>query len=142
MVKRSSRKRNIAAQAKYLQAIFKESTINYTSRELIWRGNIKPSPIHDTYSVKLYFKKGNRPKVYVLNPKLIIPTGKELPHVHSEDDLCLYYPNGKEWNEEKFLVKTMLPWASEWLYHYEIWLVTGDWNGGGIHSVNDKEESV
>jgi len=24
-------------------------------------------------------------------------------------------------------------WISEWLLHYEIWLITGEWHGGGVH---------
>jgi len=27
----------------------------------------------------------------------------------------------------------IMPWISEWLYYYEIWPVTGEWYGGGIH---------
>ena len=39
----------------------------------------------------------------------------------------------KEFSGEKFLSETIIPWAIEWLYYYEIWLVTGTWNGGGEH---------
>jgi hypothetical protein len=31
------------------------------------------------------------------------------------------------------LAKTIIPWIYDWLFHYEIWLATGDWTGGGIH---------
>lgn len=31
------------------------------------------------------------------------------------------------------LAKTILPWTAEWLLHYEVWLVTGEWVGGGVH---------
>jgi hypothetical protein len=31
------------------------------------------------------------------------------------------------------LCQTIVPWISEWLLHYEIWLVTGKWCAGGIH---------
>jgi len=30
-----------------------------------------------------------------------------------------------------FLADTILPWAAEWLAHYEIWFATGTWYGGG-----------
>ena len=41
------------------------------------------------------------------------------------------------------LAKTTVPWASRWLYYYELWLVTGKWLGGGIaHSTNDKDIGV
>jgi hypothetical protein len=36
------------------------------------------------------------------------------------------------------IADTVLPWTTEWLYHYEIWLITGEWTGGGdwpgVHS--------
>ena len=31
------------------------------------------------------------------------------------------------------LADTIVPWAAEWLMHYELWLVTGEWTGGGDH---------
>lgn len=54
-----------------------------------------------------------------------------LPHTFFGDELCLYY--GNDWEEHTPIAKTIIPWASEWLYHYEIWLFTGEWTGGGIH---------
>jgi hypothetical protein len=32
------------------------------------------------------------------------------------------------------LAMTVIPWISEWLYFYELWLVTGEWLGGGTHA--------
>ena len=29
------------------------------------------------------------------------------------------------------MVDTTVPWTSEWLLNYEIWLATGTWYGGG-----------
>jgi len=29
------------------------------------------------------------------------------------------------------IADTIVPWTADWLAHYEIWLVTGDWYGGG-----------
>lgn len=29
------------------------------------------------------------------------------------------------------LADTIVVWASEWLFFYESWLLTGDWLGGG-----------
>ncbi len=31
------------------------------------------------------------------------------------------------------LADTILPWASLWLFYYEVWLATGEWVGGGEH---------
>jgi hypothetical protein len=29
------------------------------------------------------------------------------------------------------LAHTLLPWTAEGLLHYELWLITGTWTGGG-----------
>jgi len=47
-----------------------------------------------------------------------------------QDRLCLYYHY--EYDVTRMLLAdTVIPWASEWLLHYEIWLATGTWHGGG-----------
>ena len=77
------------------------------------------------------------PKVYVVSPKpLALADGAQrLPHVydHVKQQLCLYYGPAREWTPDKMIADTIVPWASEWLLHYEFWLVTGIWHGGGIH---------
>jgi hypothetical protein len=45
--------------------------------------------------------------------------------------LCLYYPG--HWKPEMLLSTTIVPWTAEWLMHYELWLATGHWAGGGSH---------
>ena len=29
------------------------------------------------------------------------------------------------------IADTIVAWTCEWLIHYEIWLATGEWHGGG-----------
>jgi len=36
------------------------------------------------------------------------------------------------------IASTILPWASEWLFHYEIWRATGEWTGGGREPAADR----
>lgn len=52
-----------------------------------------------------------------------------LPHIYPGNELCLYYPG--EWHDDMLLATTVIPWTAEWLMHYELWLVTGHWSGGG-----------
>jgi hypothetical protein len=40
------------------------------------------------------------------------------------------------------LAKAIVPWTSEWLLHYEIWLATGDWRGSGIHPGKPKKQDA
>lgn len=112
--------------------------------QIIWKGKLKSSPIGDEYLVKVSYKKGEDPKIFVLDPpKLQLPEGKDrLEHVYDHDKqrLCLFYPKAKEWNETKTIASTILPWTIDWLYHYEIWSITGSWKGGGIHPGSNKTE--
>lgn len=112
--------------------------------ELIWIGDITPTPLSDTYKIKLHYKRGKCLDIYVLEPQLKLAEGEiKLPHVYStpKQQLCLYYPKNKEWHTGMFYVKTLIPWASEWLYHYEIWVGSGVWHGGGIeHNAENIEK--
>ena len=89
------------------------------------------------YDVRIEYNVGSNPNIYVINPKPL-PLAKgatKLPHIynHEKQHLCLYHRLMNEWNERKMIAKTIIPWTSEWLMHYEYWVTTGVWNGGGIH---------
>jgi hypothetical protein len=45
------------------------------------------------------------------------------------------YPG--ECKHDRLLAITVVPWISEWLIYYELWLVTGRWLGGGHTSTAD-----
>src|ERR1051326_7503210 len=59
--------------------------------------------------------------------------GRKPPHVYPgpEDPLCLFYPAAREWNSSMLISRTIVPWTCEWLFHFEAWLFTGEWEGGG-----------
>jgi len=92
-----------------------------------------PTPISQIYTLRLRYKLAKSPQVNVLKPEFIIPEGKRLPHTYPRNRLCLYYPGSGDWRGDMLLSKTIVPWISEWLYYYELWLVSGEWYGGGIH---------
>jgi len=123
-------------QAGALLSYFPDSELTRKGEdELIWVGMITPTPLSGTYKVKLQYKRGAFIHVFVLEPKLKLPDGATtLPHVYStpRQQLCLYYPKDNEWHTGMFYVKSLIPWTSEWLFHYEIWVGTGEWKGGGI----------
>jgi hypothetical protein len=79
--------------------------------------------------VRLDYRHGGFPRVGVLSPALESRLDQPLPHFYREGVLCLHLEG--EWHPDMFLATTTLPWASEWLVHYEIWLATGVWYGGG-----------
>lgn len=114
--------------------------------ELTWTGTVTPSPLSASYTLRLHYKYKEGAKVYVIDPKpLTLAEGKTvLPHVYStpEQRLCLYYPTGNEWDTGMYYVKTLIPWACEWLIHYECWVATGTWHGGGIHHETEAEKQA
>ena len=115
-------------------------------KELTWVGTVIPSPLSASYTLRLHYNYKEGAKVYVVEPKpLALAEGKiVLPHVYStpEQRLCLYYPGGNEWDIGMYYVKTLIPWACEWLNHYELWSSTGIWHGGGIHNETEAEKQA
>ena len=121
-----------------LKSVFPDSIIKRVREEsLTWEHSVTPNALGATYRVKLTFTKLSGVKVFIIHPKpLALAEGKTiLPHTYStvEQQLCLYYPDGTQWNSSKLFVQTIIPWACEWIRHYEFWVGTGEWNGGGVH---------
>ena len=107
------------------------------SNDLVWEGKIKPYVLSMTYDIRVEYTMGKDPDVYIINPNPL-PLAKDatkLPHIynHEKQHLCLYHRRMNEWNECKMIADTIIPWTSEWLLHYEYWVATGIWHGGGIH---------
>lgn len=132
----------IGVQAMRIKHMFSDGKVNTMyDQQLTWINIISPSPLGGLYKVKLEYRINRAPKIYVIDPKpLPLAKGeKKLPHCYDQKDqcLCLYYPDGKEWNKTMLLATTVIPWIYEWLYHYEIWLGTGEWTGGGVHPQNN-----
>jgi hypothetical protein len=102
---------------------------------LIWIFSVQPSPLSVTYTVRLEYEQSDRPQVTVVDPPLQRGEDGSLPHVYPGDELCLYFD---EFDGTRHLVAdTIVPWVSEWLFHYELWLSTGEWHGGGLHPGED-----
>ena len=66
--------------------------------------------------------------------------GNIVPHMYNDGSLCLFYSPNQEWSYDDLWAESLIPWASLWLYYYEIWLQTGEWLGGGIHSGEEKKK--
>jgi hypothetical protein len=83
-----------------------------------------------TYTVRVSYRLGwRRPRITVLDPPLRTAEVSRLPHVFPGDRLCLHFTH--DWNEGMLIADTVVPWAAEWLLHYELWKATGKWHGGG-----------
>lgn len=132
-----SREIPLIVQANKLQSYFPDSKYSVRQNILVWKGYLQPTYLSPKYLIKVVYQREKHPNVYVMDPKpLVLAKEKsKLEHVYDTDKqhLCIYYLKAKEWNETKFIADTIIPWTSEWLFHYEIWVTTGIWHGGGIH---------
>ena len=107
-----------------------------------WVGEIHPGDVCSVYEVRIDYRLGRAPKVRVVKPELARNSRDEtVPHRYSDGSLCLYYPRHGEWGPESAIAETIVPWACEWLYYYELWHATGEWLGGGVHPGPSKQET-
>jgi len=114
-------------------------------KRIEWLYETQPTPISRKYTVCISYQIDSGPRVFVKEPNLDeLSKGKHLPHVynHKKQRLCLYLPKAGEWNSEKLLIDTIVPWTNLWLYYFENWLVTEEWKGGGEHPEPEKAEDT
>lgn len=92
--------------------------------------NIKPSDFSVSYKVLIEYKLKMRPNVYVLSPSLEKRNGSTPPHIFNfnQGKICLHM--SYDWSSKDELTD-IIPWIYEWLLFYEIWLITGKWQGRG-----------
>jgi hypothetical protein len=116
--------------------------------QLVWTWRVAPSALGRLYTLRVVFKEGGFPKVFVEQPDLVaLVAGRKIPHVYSESPvkLCLYLPGSGEWHGGLLIANTIVPWAALWLYFFEEWLVSDDWKGGGVHptgNASDEHECI
>jgi len=95
------------------------------------------------YLVRILYVLGKRPDVTVIDPPLENRNGERKPHMFDQKRLCLFRYKHDEWDSDMRIDQTILPWTCLWLFHYEIWLATGEWRGGGEHpEINDSEQKT
>lgn len=105
---------------------------------VIWRGHLRPKS--KVYEIAVFWHPtdGSAPYVMILDPVLKPRPGlafDEIPHLNFRSDapeesgLCLFDPDGKEWDPSQAIADTTIPWASEWLLYYELWHLFGEWLG-------------
>jgi hypothetical protein len=103
---------------------------------LSWRYSVMPTLLSREYAVRIEYRQGGTPQVYVEDPDLtILAAGRRLPHVYDQSPtrLCLYLPGSGEWESWMRLDHTIVPWTALWLFYFEDWLHSDEWKGGGQH---------
>ena len=123
------------AQLKKLKLVFPElELVTLKGDSFVVVIKVKPTPLSRYYDLKVVFDKYKGVNVFVINEILPIAKNRvKLPHVYSHklQQLCLYSKSKEEWTREKLISSTIIPWACEWLQYYELWLIDGQWLGGG-----------
>jgi hypothetical protein len=120
---------NAAQQAFALRGRFPDGRGQLKSGRLRWTFVLKPTPLSRSYRIQIEYGPRGQPRVRVLED-LETLDGKSLPHTYSDGTLCLH--EVEEWTSAMSIADTIVPWTAEWLAHYEIWLITGEWHGGGV----------
>jgi hypothetical protein len=112
-----------------------------------WQGPLRGADFD--YEVRILYLNGNDigrcevaahcwfPEVVIVDPPLRKRHGDNyVPHVYDTDGepiLCLFDARAEEWDQGMSVADTIIPWAAKWLFFYELWLATGQWEGGGRH---------
>jgi hypothetical protein len=135
------RKRNttlsIGQQAFLLRNTVTDAKITTSARRLEFRALVQPTVISRQYDLRIRYEIGNHPVSTILHPNLGELTDKKIPHLWKSKpyDLCLYYSKNREWLPHMHLARTVFPWCMEWMFHFECWLGSGEWDGGGtVHN--------
>jgi hypothetical protein len=110
---------------------------------LTWRYTATPLPLGRDYDVRIEFKQGDTPQIFIEAPDPhVLAGGRRIPHLYQQKPprLCLWLPQTGEWQRWMRLDQTVVPWTSLWLFYFEEWLASDDWKGGGIHTETDDDQ--
>lgn len=129
MTRPGSRDLSQTQQAFSLRTCFPDARTTVSKDRLVWRGRIQPTAASRVYEVEIVYTGRKYPRVRVLAPTLEPNSEGVLPHYFREGALCLHERH--EWHSDMRIVDTIIPWTSEWLAYYELWLATGLWFGDG-----------
>lgn len=132
-------KLQLVEQKALIEIKYPDSDTSIKNGILYWRGIVKPTAFSKEYQLKMEYRMGKYPKMWLYVEDMNEQLTHVIPHHYSIDldnkmiELCLFKPRLKEWMKHYPLSETIIPWAIEWTYYYEIWKVTGEWKGGGDH---------
>jgi len=111
-------------QKKNVEAYFTFFNCKIENDKLICTGSIHPD-FCANYEIRLECEEHYAPRVYIKYPK-IEPSNNI--HMYPNGSLCLYYPRDLKWNSRLNVADYFIPWAIEWIYCYELFLLTGEWH--------------
>jgi hypothetical protein len=128
----TGRRLSLVQQAYLIREATPSASCRFRGDRLVCTVALQPTELSSVYSIQVRYEYGFRPATRVRDPVLHSRLGEPgLPHVYTGDELCLNLPG--EWDSSMSIGHTIIPWTSEWLLYYEIWLSSGEWTGGGRH---------
>ena len=99
-------------------------------------GIIKPTEYSRDYYVKISYKLWGIPKIWIIDP--VIEYNEDVHMYKDENNLCLYYHKENPWKDTYHIYDKIIPWTSEWLVFYELYLITGKWLGAAQNHFTPK----
>lgn len=99
---------------------------------LCCRGEVASPSGEGTYQIKIDYLPGRPPKVFVLNPGMEYRNHAHTHFYPADNSLCLYYPGDLHWSAKHHLHDKTIPWLAEWLVFYELYQITGRWEGPAV----------
>ena len=142
---------SVHEQDRRIRAVFPDFRLALNAGWMgVWQGPLTPIMrryrIRVTYFSRRFFDswtlKNHVVAVEVVDPVIGLDpkgTGEWPPHIYfnkadpQNPRLCLYDPQERSWGPEEYIAETIIPWAGDWLFFFEGWLATGEWEGGGRH---------
>ncbi len=127
----------IGLEKHLLQKHYSFLKVRSNGRKLTCVGQSKPSEFSITYTYKVKYAIGEKPKVYSVYPAIAY---HEDIHMYLHDNsLCLFYPKDFSWTSTSHLYDTIIPWTHEWFLFYELYLIYGVWMYPSISHKNQKQ---
>lgn len=134
---------SIALQMAIMKQTYSHFRCVSAKNSVEWTGTIRPTAMSEEYEVRIQYKYGDTPKVWVVRPQIKRRSSEEpIPHIYPSNRLCLYLPGTGQWTRQKSVADTIIPWTALWLYHYEVWHTTGEWLGGGHGTPKCEDEEA
>lgn len=85
------------------------------------------------YQTRIEYDGRRAPRVWIESPQLEPREENErIPHMYNQERVCAFMPQS-DWSRDMFVADYVPGRVVQWLYFYEIWRVTGEWFGGGVH---------
>jgi hypothetical protein len=126
--------KTISQQTARLKAKYPQFRVHTNASSLVVSGSLRPTARSLSYDFRVEYRLDHLPFTTIKEGQLIKnEKGENIPHMYDQESLCLFRSKYRQFTTNDLIADTIIPWTSLWLYHYENWHITGQWEGGGEH---------